>query len=61
MRYRVQRVEVRANDVDAQLERALERLTGELVAVVPIVTPVFMPFGGAARTSRLLLVERSTI
>lgn len=60
MGYRVHRLEVHKDHVHEELERFLDRLTGQLVEVVPFVTPVFMPFGGAARTSHLLIVERLT-
>ena len=58
MRHRVHQLRVHQDTVHEELERFLNLLEGELVAVVPFVVPVFMPFGGAARTSVLLVVER---
>ena len=58
MRYRVHRVELHKETAHDELERFLELLTGEVVSIVPWVTPVFMPFGGSSRTSHALVVER---
>lgn len=61
MPYRVHRVEVDKRTVVDELERFLDRLSGEVVSVVPWVTPVFMPFGGSSRTTHMLIVERTSI
>jgi len=58
MRHRVHRVKVHEDTAHEELERFVNDLEGELVTVVPFVTPVFMPFGGAARTTWMLVIER---
>lgn len=58
MRRRVHRLKVHQETVHEELERFLNTMEGTLEAVVPFVVPVFMPFGGAARTTWLLVVER---
>lgn len=58
MRHRVHRLKVHEDTAHEELERFVNDLEGELVTVVPFVVPVFMPFGGAARTTWLLVVER---
>jgi hypothetical protein len=61
MRHRVHRLKVREDTAHEELERFLNDLEGEVVTVVPFVTPVFMPFGGAARTTWMLVVERFAV
>lgn len=58
MRHRVHRLKVHQDTAHEELERFLNTLAGEFVAIVPFVVPVFMPFGGAARTTWFLVVER---
>ncbi len=58
MRYRVHQLKVHPDTAHEELGRFVNLLEGEFVTVVPIVVPVFMPFGGAARTRYLLVVER---
>jgi hypothetical protein len=58
MRYRVHHVDVQEGQARDALERVLERLTGELVEIVPVLTPVMRPYGAAGRTKELLVVER---
>jgi len=58
MRHRVHRLKVHEDTAHEELERFLNTLQGEFVAVVPFVVPVFMPFGGAARTTWMFVIER---
>jgi hypothetical protein len=58
MHHHVHRLKVHGATAHEELERFVNDLEGELVTIVPFVTPVFMPFGGAARTTWLLIVER---
>jgi hypothetical protein len=58
MRYRVHHVDVEEGRGRDALEQVLERLTGDLVEIVPILTPVMRPYGAAGRTKELLVVER---
>lgn len=58
MRYRVHRLKVHRDTAHEELERFLNQLEGTFVGVVPLVVPVFMPFGGAAHTRYLLVMEQ---
>lgn len=58
MAYRVHRVDLREGSTQEQLQRALDRIDGEIVRIVSVVEPVFRPFGASARTTHLLIVER---
>ena len=58
MEYRVHRLEVEKNSAQDQLERFLNRLEGEVVSVVPMVTPSFQMMGATAKVDFLLIVEK---
>lgn len=58
MRHRVHRLKVHQDTVHEELERFVNDLEGELVTVVPFVSPLFQPMGATSRTTWLLVVER---
>jgi rhamnose utilization protein RhaD (predicted bifunctional aldolase and dehydrogenase) len=58
MEYRVHRVEVKKDTAQEQLERFLNQLNGDVLSVVPYVSPTFQPMGATAKVSFLLVVER---
>ncbi|MCK6560253.1 hypothetical protein L6R21_13735 [bacterium] len=58
MRYRVHRLEVREEKAREELEEFLNRLTGEVQAIVPYVSPIFRLMGATAKTKFLLIVEK---
>ena len=58
MAYIVHRLEIRAATAQETLENFLNRLEGEIVAVLPLVTPALMILGGSARSDAVLVVER---
>jgi hypothetical protein len=58
MKYRVHRVEVKSDNMQEKLEQFLNKLEGELVSIVPNVTPTLFILGGAAKIDFLLVVER---
>lgn len=58
LRHRVHRLQVHQDTVQEDLERWVSDLEGELVTVVPFVSPVFQPMAATARTTWLLVVER---
>jgi hypothetical protein len=58
MKYRVHRLEVKADTMEEQLERYLNRLKGEVVSVLPNIKPTFMGMGATARVNYLLVVEK---
>lgn len=58
MKYRIHQLEVKEETVQEKLEHFLNRLDGEVVAIVPYVTPTFRPMGATSKVSFLLIVER---
>ena len=59
MKYRVHRLEVKEDSAQDRLEGFLNRIEGEIVSIVPYVTPVFKGMGATAKVSFLLIVERT--
>ena len=59
MKYRVHRLEVKADTAQEKLEGFLNKLEGEVVSVVPYVTPQFQGMGATAKTIFLLIVEKT--
>ncbi len=58
MKYRVHRMDVTENNMQERLERLLDELEGNIIAVIPNVHPIFKPFGATARVNFLLVVEQ---
>ena len=58
--YRVHRLEVKEDTAQDKLERFLNQLEGEVLAIVPYVTPKFQGMGATAKVSFLLVVEKAT-
>ena len=58
MKYRIHRLEVKEDTVQEKLEHFLSQLEGEVLAIVPYVTPAFRPMGATSRVSFLLIVEK---
>ncbi len=46
MKYRVHRLEVNRNNMQEKLEQLLNRLDGDVVAVIPNIRPYFIFYGG---------------
>ena len=59
MEYRVHRLEVREDTAQNELERFLNQLEGEVLAIVPYVTPAFKGMGATSEVSFLLVVEKA--
>jgi hypothetical protein len=57
--YRVHRLEVKEDTAQDTLERFLNQLEGEVLAIVPYVTPKFKPMGATSKVSFLLIVEKA--
>jgi hypothetical protein len=57
--YRVHRLEVKENSAQEKLEGFLNRLEGDVVSIVPYVTPVFKGMGATAKVGFLLIVEQA--
>lgn len=58
MRYRVHRIEVKKDDAQEKLEQFLNRQKGEIISVIPYVSPTFQAMGATAKVEFLLIVER---
>jgi hypothetical protein len=57
--YRVHRLEVKEDTAQEKLERFLNQLEGEVLAIVPYVTPKFQGMGATSKVSFLLIVEKA--
>ena len=58
MKYRVHRIEVKRDSAQAKLERFLNRLTGDVLSIVPFISPTFQGMGATAKTDFFLIVEK---
>ena len=58
MKYRVHRLEVKEDTAQEKLERFLNQLEGEVLAIVPHVTPTLRGMGATAKVDFLLIVEK---
>ena len=56
--YRVHRLEVKEDSAQVKLEHFLNQLEGEVLAIVPYVTPKFQLMGATSNVSFLLIVEK---
>ena len=58
MKYIVHRFEVQKDSAQEKLEQFLNQLEGEVITVIPYVTPVFKPMGATSKVSFMLVVEK---
>ena len=58
MRYKVHRLDVKSNTMQYNLEEFLNRISGEVIAVIPNVKPTFQIMGAIAKIDFLLIVEK---
>lgn len=58
MKYRVHQIDVKKDTAQEKLERFLNQLEGDVLSVVPYVTPTFQGMGGTAQVDFLLIVEK---
>ena len=59
MKFRVHKLEVSSETAQEKLQAFLNQLDGEILAVVPNVSPVFKGMGATARVDFLLIVEKT--
>ena len=57
-KYMVHRLEVKSDTMQEKLEQFINRLNGEVIAVIPNVKPTFRPMGATAKVDFLLIVEK---
>jgi hypothetical protein len=58
MRYKVHRFDLKMETDKDKLEAFLNSLEGELVAIVPNVSPTFQGMGATAKVDYLFIVEK---
>ena len=58
MKYKVHRFQINMNKDQTKLEEFLNELRGEVVTIIPNITPSFMFLGGTAKVDFLLIVEK---
>ena len=58
MKYRIHRLEVKKDTAQLKLESFLNQLEGEVIAIVPYVTPTFRLMGATSKVDFLLIVEK---
>lgn len=58
MKYRIHRLEVKENSAHLELERFLNQLEGEIISVIPYVTPTLQGMGATSKVDFLLIVEK---
>lgn len=58
MKYKVHRLEVKSDNMQDRLEQFLNKLDGEVIAVIPNVKPTFQLMGATAKVDFLLIVEK---
>ena len=58
MKYRVHQIEVKKDTVQEKLERFLNQVEGEVLSIVPYVSPTFQGMGATAKVDFLLIVEK---
>ncbi len=59
MKYKVHRFDLRMTVDKDKLEQFLNSLRGEVISIVPNVTPTFMPMGATAKVDFLLIIEKT--
>jgi len=58
MKYRIHRLEIKEDTAQVKLESFLNQLEGEIIAIVPHVTPTFLGMGATSKVNFLLIVEK---
>ena len=58
MNYRVHRLEVNEETAQEQLEHFLNRSDGEIISVIPFITPKLKGMGATSVVKFLLIVEK---
>jgi len=58
MKYRVHRLEVKQDSAQEKLEQFLNQLEGEVLTIVPYVSPTFQGMGATSKVIFLLIVEK---
>lgn len=59
MKYRVHKLEIKKDTAQDKLQSFLNQLEGEILAIVPYVSPTFQLMGATSKIDFLLIVEKS--
>ena len=59
MKFRVHRLEVNEDTIQEKLEQFLNTLDGEVLAIVPNITPTFQLMGATSKVNFLLIIEKA--
>jgi len=59
MKYRVHQLEVKKGTAQEKLQNFLKKLEGEILAIVPYISPTFQLMGATSKVDFLLIVEKS--
>ena len=59
MKYKVHKIDVKSDNIQEKLEQFLNKLDGEVLAVIPNVKPTFQLMGATAKVDFLLIVEKT--
>ncbi len=59
MKYKVHRFDLRMTVDKDKLEQFLNNLRGEVISIIPNVTPTFLPIGATAKVDFLLIIEKT--
>jgi len=58
MKYKVHHLEINMKKDQVKLEQFLNSLKGEVVSIIPNVSPTFRPMGATAQVNFLYVVEK---
>ncbi|PLW95256.1 MAG: hypothetical protein C0592_00555 [Marinilabiliales bacterium] len=58
MKYIVHRIDVKGDDMQAKLEQFINKISGEIIAIIPNVKPTFQLMGATAKVDHLLIVVK---
>lgn len=59
MTFRVHQLQVEKGSAQDKLERFLNRLEGEVLSIVPFISPTFLGMGATAKVDFFLIVEKT--
>jgi len=60
MNYRVHQLEVKRDTAQEKLQNFLNQLDGEILAVIPYISPTFQLMGATSKVDFLLIVEKTS-
>ena len=59
MKYKLHRFDLKMTTDKDKLEQFLNSLKGEVISIVPNITPTFLPMGATAKVDFLLIIEKT--